>query len=169
MSFNDDLIQRAQLFAKQHGMMLGRQLGCGMDGIVLATKSQPENDLVILHSAVKAHRRPEAYQRERNVYQRLRSECIASIRGCSVPQMLRHDDNLWIIGMTMVARPFVLDFAGASLDWPHDFSAEVMADWQAEKLEQFGKRWPEVLAILAALEGYGIYLQDVNPGNISFE
>ena len=42
------------------------------------------------------------------------------------------------------------------------------ADWRAEKHEQFGPRWPEVQAILRALEGYGIFVADVNPANISF-
>jgi hypothetical protein len=42
-----------------------------------------------------------------------------------------------------------------------------MADWRADKQEQFGKQWPEVLAILACLESYGIYMEDVSPSNIS--
>ena len=82
--------------------------------------------------------------------------------------MLRHDDDLWVIEMTVVTRPFVLDFAGAYLDWPPDFSEEVLADWRAEKQEQFGPRWAEVQAILRSLEGYGVFMVDVNPGNISF-
>jgi hypothetical protein len=70
--------------------------------------------------------------------------------------------------MTIVTRPFVLDFAGAYLDEPPDFSEEVLADWRAEKQEQFGSRWPEVQAILRTLQRYGVFLMDANPGNISF-
>jgi hypothetical protein len=70
--------------------------------------------------------------------------------------------------MTMVKRPFVLDFAGAYLDHAPDFSEEVMSDWRAEKQEQFGKHWGEVQVILRFLEGYGIFMVDINPGNISF-
>jgi hypothetical protein len=44
----------------------------------------------------------------------------------------------------------------------------VLADWETEKKEQFGSRWPDVQAILGELEQYGIYVADVNPGNISF-
>jgi hypothetical protein len=62
----------------------------------------------------------------------------------------------------------VLDFGGAYLDQAPDFSDEVMADWRAEKKEQFGARWGEVQAILRALEAYGVFMIDVNPGNISF-
>jgi hypothetical protein len=70
--------------------------------------------------------------------------------------------------MTVVKRPYILDFAGAYLDKPLDFSEEVMADWHADKQEQFEKRWPEVQAILAILETHGIYMEDGNPKNITF-
>jgi hypothetical protein len=72
----------------------------------------------------------------------LREEGIISIRGCAVPELLAFDDQLWIIEMTIVSRPFVLDFAGAYLDFAPEFSQEVLADWLADKKEQFGSRWP---------------------------
>ena len=43
-----------------------------------------------------------------------------------------------------------------------------LADWGAEKQEQFGARWPEVQAIVRSLEGYGVFMLDVNPRNLSF-
>jgi hypothetical protein len=58
--------------------------------------------------------------------------------------------------------------ASASLDQPADFSYEVLAEWRADKQEQFGPRWPEVQAILRFLEGFGVFMLDVNPGNISY-
>jgi hypothetical protein len=70
--------------------------------------------------------------------------------------------------MTMVSPPFLLDFAGAYLDWTPDFSDEALADWRADKLEQFGARWHEVELILGALQSYGIYMIDVHPGNLAF-
>jgi hypothetical protein len=70
--------------------------------------------------------------------------------------------------MSVVTRPFVLDFAGAYLDHAPDFSDEVLAEWRAEKQEQFGPRWAEVQAILRDLEGYGVFMVDVNPGNVAF-
>jgi hypothetical protein len=93
---------------------------------------------------------------------------VSHIRGAEVPQLLDYDDELWVIEMTIVSRPFVLDFAGAYLDKPPDYSEEVWADWRVEKEEQFGSRWPEVQAIIRALEVYGVYMADVNPGNMSF-
>jgi hypothetical protein len=55
------------------------------------------------------------------------------------------------------------------LDYAPEFSDEVLADWRADKVEQFGDRWPEVQAILRELESFGIYMEDVSPGNIAFE
>ena len=86
----------------------------------------------------------------------------------SIAELLGYDDKLLIIEMTVVTRPYVLDLGGAFLDQPPGFSEEILAEWQAEKQEQFGKRWPEVQAILGILEGYGIFVVDVNANNISW-
>jgi hypothetical protein len=83
--------------------------------------------------------------------------------------LLNHDDELWVIEMTLVRPPYVLDFAGAYLDRAPSYSEEVMAEWEAEKAEQFGRRWRDVRAIMEILEHkYGVILQDINLGNISF-
>lgn len=39
--------------------------------------------------------------------------------------------------MTVVTRPFVLDFAGAYLDRAPDYNAETIEEWRKEKVEQF--------------------------------
>lgn len=70
--------------------------------------------------------------------------------------------------MTVVARPFVLDFAGAYLDIPPEFPEETWAEWEAEKREQFESRWPIVQTVLAALEELDIHMVDVSPSNIAF-
>ena len=46
--------------------------------------------------------------------------------------------------------------------------ADVWADWEADKREQFEGRWPAVQKVLSAFEDLGIYLLDVSPGNIAF-
>ncbi|HEX5272927.1 MAG TPA: hypothetical protein VFW33_20660 [Gemmataceae bacterium] len=160
----EDLFRRAEEYAARNGLVIGRQLGFGVHGIVFSAERQTEGP----PSALKVHERGAAYSRERDVYFRLQESAVREIRGCHVPQLLAHDDRLLVIEMSVVARPFVLDFAGACLDQPPDFSDEVMADWQAEKQEQFGPRWAEVQAILRELEGYGVFMVDVNPGNVSF-
>ena len=88
--------------------------------------------------------------------------------GFHVPQFVGADDNLRVIEMSIVTRPFVLDFAGAYLDAPPDFPAEIWAEWEAGEREQFEARWPEVEAVLAALKELGIYMVDVSPNNIAF-
>ena len=93
---------------------------------------------------------------------------MTRIRRAEVPQLLGCDNELWVIEMTIVTRPFVLDFAGAYLDQPPEFSDEVLSDWRAQKEEDFGSHWPEVQAIIRALESYGVFMSDVNPGNVSF-
>jgi hypothetical protein len=165
MSSSDELQRRANEYAQENELVLGRSLGFGVHGSVFITESQGGSSLRV---AIKLHRRETEYARERDVYLRLQARGVKTIRGCDVPQMLHFDDQRWIIAMTVVKRPFVLDFAGAYLDRAPDFSEEVMADWHAEKKEQFGARWGEAQAILRALETYGVFMIDVNPGNIAF-
>jgi hypothetical protein len=159
-----DLLCRAQEFANRNGLTLGDHLGSGVQGTVFNAKSQSEEGRL----AIKVHKQYPDYCRERDAYLRLREHEITSIRGCHVPELIAYDDAWWIIAMTVVTRPFVLDFGGAFLDRAPDFSEEILAEWRAEKLEQFGARWPEVQAILRDLEGHGVFMIDVHPGNISF-
>ena len=168
MGPTEELLDHARQFAQRHGLVLGEQLGFGVHGIVFIAESQAEKPAAPVRSAVKALRDERAFGRERDVYLRLREHDLSRIRGCEVPRMLRYDDVFRVIEMTVVSRPFVLDFAGAYLDWPPDFSPEVIADWEEEKQDQFGPRWPEVQAILRELEAYGIFMVDVNPGNVAF-
>jgi len=161
----DDLIRRIEQYAGRKGLVLRESLGAGIHGNVFAAEYQTEGG----RSAVKGHERRDAYERERDIYLRLREHEVTDIRGCHVPALIDYDDDLWCIEMTVVSRPFVLDFAGAWLDESPDFSDEVLADWRAEKQEEFGPRWRDVEGILGALEGYGIFMLDVNPGNVSFD
>ncbi len=68
----------------------------------------------------------------------------------------------------MVTRPFLLDFAGAYLDAPPEFSEEIWSNWEAEKQDQFETHWPLVQSVLTALRALGIHMIDVSPANIAF-
>ncbi len=164
MSVAPETVGRAKEYCRRRGLTPAKQLGFGVHGSVFSVQNQTNGR----HSAVKAHERERFYLRERNVYRRLQEFSVTDVGGAEVPQLIGCDDELWVIEMTIVSRPFVLDFAGAYLDYPPDFSDDVMAQWQADKQEQFGSRWPAVQAILRELESYGIYMADVNPGNVSF-
>src|SRR5438552_6663800 len=161
---NEILMPNARLYADQRQLELGEALGSGKDGIVLVAKRKAQPAKV----AIKALRWPEAYERERDVYERLRGGGVIAILGFNVPQFVGSDDGLRILEMTIVERPFVLDFAGAYLDKRPEFPEQIWADWEAEKREQFETRWPEVRRVLDAFEEIGVYLLDVSPSNIAF-
>jgi len=158
------LIENARTYALQHQLQLVERLGFGIHGIVFVA----ENKLNVGRSALKTHRYEEPFLRELAAYQRLSAEGIREILGFNVPALLASDDNLRIIEMSLVARPFVLDFAGAYLDKAPDFSEEIWAEWYAQKQDQFGRRWPEVETVLFALKRLGIHMVDVTPANIAF-
>jgi hypothetical protein len=158
-----DLIQNARNYAVQHQLHLAERLGFGVHGIIFVAGDNSN----VGKTAVKAHRSFEPYSRERDVYERLRDLGVIEIIGFHVPQLIRVDDHLRIIEMSIVMRPFVLDFAGAYLDARPEFTEEKWADWEAEKQEQFEARWPKVQAVLTELETLNIYMVDVSPSNIA--
>lgn len=160
----ETLITNAQAYASRHQLQLAERLGFGIHGIIFAT----ENKLVGGLTAIKAHRDLEPYQRELSVYTRLSKIGITKILGFNVPQFINHSDSLRVIEMSIVVRPFVLDFAGAYLDTAPEFPDEVWQQWEAEKIDQFGTHWFSVRKVLAALEEWDIYMVDVSPSNIAF-
>lgn len=161
---DDVFIQNAADYATRHQLQIAERLGFGIHGIIYVAENKSAGG----KTAIKVHRESEPYIRERSVYERLRQIGVAEILGFNVPQFIRAEDDLRIIEMTIVTRPFVLDFAGAYLDGPPEFSDEIWADWESGKREQFDRRWPEVQAVRAALEEWDIYMVDVSPSNIAF-
>jgi hypothetical protein len=119
-------------------------------------------------TAIKVFYHEEFFRRELQVYERLKKADVREVRGLAVPQLIRSDRELQVLEMTVVERPYLLDFAGAYLDdAAPQFEDEVWETWEADKREKFGERWLEVRAVLAALEDYGIHMLDVNPGNVA--
>src|SRR5258706_15218578 len=108
------LTQHAQTYASRHNLRLAERLGHGIHGIVYAAERNIEPGNV----AIKVHRSRDIHERERGVYLRLRQACLVEILGFNVPKLIRFDDELLAIEMSIVSRPFVLDFAGAYLDQP---------------------------------------------------
>jgi hypothetical protein len=158
------LIQKARAYASQHRLRLAERLGFGIHGIVLVA----ENKTKAGKTAVKVHRAAEACQRECAAYERLRAAGVSKVLDFNVPQLIRVDVQLLVVEMTIVARPFVLDFAGAYLGKPPDFPEEVWMAWETEKREQFGARWPDVQAILGEMATMDIHMVDVSPSNVAF-
>jgi len=158
------LIQRARTYASRHQLQLAERLGFGIHGIILVAEDNSKPG----KTALKIHRSVEPYLREKSAYERLRTVGVTEVLGFHVPQLIRTDDDLRVIEMTIVTRPFVLDFAGAWLDAPPDFPDETWAEWEMEKREQFEARWPAVQSVLGAPEAMDIHMVDVSPSNIAF-
>jgi hypothetical protein len=104
------------------------------------------------------------------VYQVLQSLNINNIAGHHIPWLIRSDEELRAIEMSIVERPFLLDFAGAKLlhEVP-DFEQEVLDEFHVRLEQLFGERWTDALHVaemFRRLTGYT--LLDIHPGNIAF-
>lgn len=135
--------------------------GPGQDGIVLQSDRR---------TAVKFFDRPARFDRELEVYQVLRDSGIRSVAGHNVPELVAADEDLRAIEISIVAPPFVLDFAGAKR--PHevpDFGEEVMEEHMEHLRELFGDRWADALHVAEMFrQATGFVLLDIHPGNIAF-
>lgn len=162
-----ELISRGLEYCRRHQceLVADQLFGFGVHGSVFGCIRSTS----CARNALKIHERAEPYIRERNTYFRLRDHGIHLIQGHAVPLLIDHDDELWALELSVVARPFVLDFGGAYLDRPPDYDAETLEEWRLEKEEQFERNWPKAESILVELRRYRIYVADVNPGNIGFE
>jgi hypothetical protein len=99
------------------------------------------------------------------VYLRLKKRSLYRLAGFSIPVLYHYDDACLALELSIVERPWILDFAQASLDVPIQEIDD--PDWQNEKARIFGLDWPEIQRLLNALRQYGIFYRDVDPLNIS--
>lgn len=159
----NDMVRRALVYATNRGLTLGPQLGAGKDGIVFSA-AHPAGGRTVIKALV----REDLYQREAACYQRLREHGVTEVCGHNVPRLRGHDAALWVVEMSIVQRPFVLDFASAYVDFEPEFSAEVMEERRTHWMDIFEDRWPRVLGVVVAFRKFGIHLLDLNPGNIAF-
>lgn len=162
--FDDsNLLGKAKAYCKDNGRVLlpKAKLGHGTDGAVWSTT---------IDSAVKALNLHSTYLREVAAYERLAEKKITKLHGLNVPELLGYDEELLVIEMTIVQPPFLLDFGKAYVDRqpPYWDDAQLVANAHEEWASLFDDRWPDVVALLGALESLGIYYVDPRPGNIVF-
>jgi hypothetical protein len=151
-------------FCQSRRLQLANEtLGFGVQGTVFVAVS-PSGP----RSALKIHEFEDGYLRERDAYLRLWNFGVERILGHNVPVLLDFDDDMLAIQLTIVSRPFVLDFGGAYLDQCPEFDDTTMDEWRREKAEQFGENWEHASSIVAEFRRYGLYISDVHPGNIGF-
>jgi hypothetical protein len=135
--------------------------GQGQDGFVLRSDRM---------TAVKFFDRLDRFDRELEVYQILLARGIDDMAGHAVPQLYRYDQELRAIEMTIVDRPFLLDFAGAKRahEIP-DFEEHVLEEHAAHLQELFEHRYGDALHIAEMFRrATGFTLLDIHPGNIAF-
>lgn len=161
---DEDIIENAETYAARRDSRLAGRLGFGIHGIVFAVEGNGHPGA----AALKVHYSAEPYFRERDAYRRLEEESVMEICNFRVPQLIGCDDVLLALEMTIVKPPFVLDFAGAYLDFAPEFSDEIWEEWKRKNEEQFGSDWPKAQIILGALQDLGIHMHDPSPSNIRF-
>lgn len=141
--------------------LIVRVLGFGTEGIVVSSSRG---------TAIKAHLREVTYLRELRAYFRLLDHQVTSICGHAVPELYGFNKELRVIEMSVVEKPYVLDFGKATLDGPPaDFPPEVWEQWQTQREEEFGDNWPHAATIFHQLKKqYGIWYVDLSPRNVGF-
>ena len=115
-------------------------LGPGQDGFVLRSDR---------FTAVKFFDRIDRFDRELEVYRILTERDIHDVAGHRIPSPIRSDETLRATEMTVVARPFLLDFAGAKRpEEIPDFEPHVLDDHIERIRELFDDRWREAIHVV---------------------
>jgi hypothetical protein len=158
---NEDESEMAEAYAMLRGFELTGELGAGLNGRVWKVRGNSKRAWAL--KIQDAH----GFRLERDCYERLGELGVTEVGGFNIPVLIHADDHWRAIEMSIVDRPFIVDFAQAYLDSPPDFSAEVweerMKTWQS----RYEEDWPQVQRALRELEGLGIYYLDVHRGNIA--
>ncbi|MGV3664058.1 MAG: hypothetical protein ACO1TE_28055 [Prosthecobacter sp.] len=152
---------KAETYAAGRDLTIIGPLGNGADGSVWEVESKQN----ALSWALKLHHDTKPYFREKECYERLRG--VMCVAGFDLPALLHADDRWLAIEMSIVDRPFILDFAGAYLDKRPDFSEEVWEETLQIWEERYEDDWPLVERALKELRGHGIYYLDVHHQNIA--
>ena len=119
-------------------------------------------------SAIKVYRDNGEinFNREFRCYSILAENNITEVHEFNVPQLIDSESLLLVIELTIVTAPYILDFGKANFQ-PHDFSDEVMEDYEKDREELFEGNWERVSDALYSLERFGIFYNDARPGNIN--
>lgn len=151
------IVSRVEDYCLDCGEEIVSPLGYGVDGYIWRTKSK---------NVLKVFRHDAEFRQELAVYERLSERQITRLQGFSIPALLHYDEQRWILKLSFVFPPFLLDFAAATLDRaPTGFDPDD-PDWVSAMQSRYGRDWPDVRRLLDALRQYGIHFTDVHLGNI---
>lgn len=155
------LVDRLIRFCVRTRQTIRSPLGGGKDGDVFTTSRS---------TAVKLLSDDYRYRRERDVYLRFREKAITRVLEFKVARLVSFHDDLNAVELTLIQPPFVLDFAGAHVDWAPDFPDDKNDENEERIASLFDERADRVHALLYELrERHGVYMLDAWPGNIQFE
>ena len=160
----DVLFKRASEYCKvaKSKIVSNPALGHGTDGSVWRTTNG---------TAVKAFIYEKNYRDELECYLRLKKNKITDIIGLAVPEYEDSQDDLMIVEMSIVQKPYLLDFGKVYIDRmpPYYNDKQLIANWHAEVRDLFEDDAPKVHLALFKLSQLGIYYVDPKPANIRFE
>jgi hypothetical protein len=152
-----EICERRDGYCDARGIGVEGLRGYGFDGFVWQTT---------VDTIVKVFRHDGDFQRELAVYQRLQIHQIEQLQGFHIPILLHYDVDLFVLELSFVRPPYILDFAAATLDVPPPGFDTEDQDWIAEKHRVFGSHWPAIVRLLDALRHVGIHYCDVHRENI---
>src|SRR3954453_22137930 len=140
-------------------------LGWGVDGVVYPHPTA--------HTAIKIDRGQDGLANELATYLRLAEHAVSSFEAggfrFTVPVLIEYDATDRLIEMSIVRPPFLLDFAGVTLDDPSDFTDEARSEWWDKVASDFGDDFPIARDVFWGLvTRYGIYYWDLKPRNLCF-
>ena len=153
----------ADAYALRRGLVFTGRFGAGLQGKVWKVRRKGK----LIPFALKLHLKRNAYLRERDCYLHLAEAGDFELEGFNIPALLHWDAAALALELTIVDRPFVVDFAQTWLEGPPDFPVEVWQERRETWAEMYGDDWPRVRRVLAALEERGVWYLDVHPGNIA--
>ncbi len=150
-------------YETRYGARFIDALGDGKDGFIRKTAQG---------HAVKFFHDSDSYRRELRAYLVLRKLSLDQVGGHQIPRLLRYDDQLMAIAMTVVKPPFLLDFAAAYTEAEvarFGFTTEVLEEREQHWSEVFGGLWPAVAELRYHFERQtGLILLDLSLNNIKF-
>jgi hypothetical protein len=137
-----------------------KRLGWGIGGFVYLSPDSL--------TAVKVHTTDEGFQRERDVYVRLRKLRMTQLHGLTIPRLIAVEGDIRLIQMDFVSAPFLLDFAGVRYQRPEvEFDAERIQYWHETIVERYGPNASIAYAVHHSLAQHGLYYMDFRPSNMN--
>ncbi|MEZ6034375.1 MAG: hypothetical protein R3C17_14870 [Planctomycetaceae bacterium] len=102
-----ETMERRSAYCSCHGVVIQfDEPDWGLDAFLWRTT---------VETVVKIHRYHERCQKELATYQRLAERKIVRLKGFAFPQLVKYDEELHILELSIVSPPYILDFVEVGL------------------------------------------------------